>query len=105
VITSGQIKAARALLGITATKLAELSAVAYTTVVRLESSSGVPSSQVKTLDAVQKALEKASIRVTCVCCDRIVSKNRLLAHMKTDLCKRTQQTENYINDRLNNKPT
>ena len=48
----------------------------------------------------QKALEKASIRVTCVCCDRIVSKNRLLAHMKTDLCKRTQQTENYINDRL-----
>ncbi len=51
----------------------------------------------------QKALEKASIRVTCVCCDRIVSKNRLLAHMKTDLCKRTQQTENYINDRLHNR--
>jgi hypothetical protein len=51
----------------------------------------------------QKALEKASIRVTCVCCDRIVSKNRLLAHMKTDLCKRTQLTENYINDRLHNR--
>ena len=49
----------------------------------------------------QKALQKASIRVTCVCCDRIVSKNRLLAHMKTDLCLRTQQTENYINERLN----
>ena len=60
-ITSGQIKAARALLGVTATKLAELSAVAYTTVVRLESSSGVPSSQVKTLDTVQKALEKAGV--------------------------------------------
>ena len=60
-ITSGQIKAARALLGITAIKLAELSAVAYTTIVRLESSSGVPSGQVKTLDAVQKALEKAGI--------------------------------------------
>ena len=49
----------------------------------------------------QKALQKASIRVMCVCCDRIVSKNRLLAHMKTDLCLRTQQTENYINGRLN----
>jgi len=61
VITSGQIKAARALLGMTATKLAELSGVAYTTIVRLESSSGVPSGQVKTLDAVQKALEKAGI--------------------------------------------
>lgn len=60
-ITSGQIKAARALLGMTATKLAELSGVAYTTIVRLESSSGVPSGQVKTLDAVQKALEKAGI--------------------------------------------
>ena len=45
----------------TATNLAELSGVAYTTIVRLESSSGVPSGQVKTLDAVQKALEKAGI--------------------------------------------
>ena len=60
-ITSGQIKAARALLGITATELAQLAGVAYTTMVRLESSSGVPSGQVKTLDAVRKALEKAGI--------------------------------------------
>ena len=60
-ITSGQIKAARAILGMTAVKLAELSGVAYTTIVRLESSSGVPSGQVKTLDAVQKVLEKAGV--------------------------------------------
>ena len=60
-ITSGQIKAARALLGMTATKLAELSGVAYTTVVRMESSEGIPSGQVKTLDSVQKALEEAGI--------------------------------------------
>jgi transcriptional regulator with XRE-family HTH domain len=60
-ITSGQIKAARALLDMTATKLAALSGVAYTTIVRLESSSGVPSGQVKTLDRVQKALERAGI--------------------------------------------
>ena len=45
----------------TATKLAALSGVAYTTIVRLESSSGVPSGQVKTLDTVQKALERAGI--------------------------------------------
>ena len=60
-ITSSQIKAARALLGMTATKLAELSGVAYTTVVRMESSVGIPSGQVKTLDSVQKALEEAGI--------------------------------------------
>ena len=45
----------------TATKLAELSGVAYTTVVRMESSEGIPSGQVKTLDSVQKALEEAGI--------------------------------------------
>ncbi len=60
-ITSGQIKAARALAGITAKQLAELSGVAYTTVVRMESSDGIPSGQVKTLDAVQRILEDAGI--------------------------------------------
>jgi len=60
-ITSGQIKAARALLGITAARLAELSGVAYTTVVRLESSEGVPSGNVKTLGSVQKAFEAAGL--------------------------------------------
>ena len=60
-ITSSQIKAARALLGITATKLAELSGGAFTTIVRLESSEGIPSGQVKTLDAVQRAIEDAGI--------------------------------------------
>lgn len=60
-ITSGQIKAARALAGMTAAKLAKLSGVAYTTVVRMESSNGIPSGQVKTLDAVQKILEDAGI--------------------------------------------
>jgi hypothetical protein len=45
----------------TATRLAELSGVAYTTVVRMESSNSIPSGQVKTLDAVQKVLEEAGI--------------------------------------------
>ena len=45
----------------TATRLAELSGIAYTTVVRMESSDGIPSGQVKTLDAVQKVLEGAGV--------------------------------------------
>ena len=50
----------------------------------------------------EKALNKGCVRVTCPCCERIITKNRYLAHLKTDLCKRTQLNENYINDRLNN---
>jgi len=61
VITSGQIKAARALLGITAANLAELAGVGFTTIIRMESSDGIPSGQVKTLNSVQSALEEAGI--------------------------------------------
>ena len=50
----------------------------------------------------ENALKKACQRVICPCCDRQITKNRLTAHLKTDLCQRTQQTENYINDRINN---
>ena len=60
-ITSGQIKAARALLGLTAAKLAELSGVGFTTIIRLESADGVPSGNIKTFEAVQKAFEKSGI--------------------------------------------
>lgn len=38
-----------------------MSGVAFTTIIRIESSGGIPSGQVKTLSAVQKALEKAGI--------------------------------------------
>ena len=60
-ITSRQIKAARALLGLTAAKLAEISNIGFTTIIRLESFEGVPAGNVKTLEAVQSALEKAGI--------------------------------------------
>lgn len=60
-ITSGQIKAARALLNWTVQELADRSSVGFTTVVRMEASDGVPASQVKTLDAVRKVLEKSGI--------------------------------------------
>lgn len=60
-ITSGQIKAARALLNWTVQQLADQSGLGFTTIVRMESANGVPPSQVKTLDAVRKAIEKAGI--------------------------------------------
>ena len=60
-ITSEQIRAGRALLDWTAQNLADQSGVGFTTIVRMESAHGVPPSQAKTLDLVQKALEKAGI--------------------------------------------
>lgn len=61
-ITSNQIRAARALLGLTTAKLAELAGIGFTTLVRLESHDGVPSANVKTLDSVKRALEDAGIQ-------------------------------------------
>ena len=60
-ITSSQIKAARALLGWTVQELADKSSLGFTTIVRMESSEGVPASQVKTLEAVKKILELSGI--------------------------------------------
>ena len=60
-VTSAQIKAARALLGITVANLAELAGVGFTTIIRLESADGVPNGNIKTFDAVQKAFDKAGI--------------------------------------------
>ena len=60
-ITSGQIKAARALLGLTVAELAKTSGIGFTTMVRLESADGVPAGNVKTLTSVKAAIEKAGI--------------------------------------------
>ena len=60
-ITSGQIRAARALLDWTVQTLADKSSLGFTTIVRMESANGVPPSQAKTLDAVQNTLEAAGI--------------------------------------------
>ena len=60
-ITSGQIKAARGLVGWTARALAEKAAIGFSTLIRLESSDGVPSTHVKTLEAIKKAFEDAGI--------------------------------------------
>ena len=60
-ITSGQIKAARALLGVTVAEMAKLAGIGFTTMVRLESSDGIPNGTLKTLAAVKTAFEKAGI--------------------------------------------
>ena len=60
-ITSGQIKAARGLTGWTARQLAEKAEIGFSTLIRLESEEGVPSSHVKTLGAIKAAIEKAGI--------------------------------------------
>ncbi len=60
-ITSGQIKAARALLGVTVAEMAKLAGIGFTTMVRLESADGVPGGNLKTITSVKDAFEKAGI--------------------------------------------
>ena len=60
-ITSSQIKAARALIGWTARELADRAEIGFSTLIRLESAEGVPPSNVRTLDAIKKAFENAGI--------------------------------------------
>lgn len=60
-ITSGQIKAGRALVGWTARELAAKADIGFSTLIRLESENGVPSSNVRTLEAIKKAFEDAGI--------------------------------------------
>ena len=60
-ITSSQIKAARALLGLTVAELAKMAGIGFTTMVRLESADGVPSGNVRTLSSVKSAIENAGI--------------------------------------------
>ncbi len=69
-ITSSQLRAARALLKITAIDLASISGVGISTIKRFELSEGVPSGNIKTIDALKKALEKAGIEFIGIADDR-----------------------------------
>lgn len=60
-ITSAQIRSARAMLKITAADLALLSKVGISTIKRFELADGVPAGNIKTLEALKIALEKAGI--------------------------------------------
>jgi transcriptional regulator with XRE-family HTH domain len=61
-ITSNQIRAARALTEMTVRDLAERSQIAFSTLVRLESAGNeVPAGNIKTIDAVKKTFEELGI--------------------------------------------
>ena len=60
-ISTGQVRAARALLRWTAEDLANAAEVGVATVRRMEVLDGVPAGNVKTLVAIQQALEGAGI--------------------------------------------
>lgn len=55
-ITTEQIRAARAILRITVLDLSEKSGIGVATIKRLEAGTGVPSVHTRTLDEIQKAL-------------------------------------------------
>ncbi|GAA0560920.1 helix-turn-helix domain-containing protein [Rhizomicrobium electricum] len=61
VITSGQIRAARALLRWSAQQLADKSGTGVATVLRLEQQEGVPTGRSHTLLDLQKTLESAGV--------------------------------------------
>jgi len=60
-ITSAQIRSARAMLDWSREQLSNQSGVGISALMRLESSQGVPSGNIKTFEAVQKAFETAGI--------------------------------------------
>ncbi|RDV01461.1 helix-turn-helix domain-containing protein [Sphingorhabdus pulchriflava] len=60
-IISAQIRAARTALGWTTSQLADYAGVATRTVLRLETSRGIPNANANTLHKIQAALEAAGI--------------------------------------------
>jgi transcriptional regulator with XRE-family HTH domain len=61
VITSEQLRAARQLIRLTADDLAKISGVGVATIRRFELMTGVPSGNARTVEALQKTLEKLGI--------------------------------------------
>ena len=60
-ITSAQIKAARAMLGLTVAELAKGSGIGFTTMVRMESAEGIPAGNVKTLMSIKEHIQGLGI--------------------------------------------
>jgi len=60
-ITSAQIRAARAMLNWSRKDLAQKSSLSFASMMRLESFDGIPSSNFKTLEAIKLAFERAGI--------------------------------------------
>lgn len=60
-ISGGQIRAARALLGLSAEELAEVASVGWATIQRFESLDDIPPSRAGTLARVKAALEDQGV--------------------------------------------
>ncbi len=60
-ISGAQIRAARALLGMSATELSERAGVGWATIQRYESAEGVPNSRSGTLQRIKDTLEAAGV--------------------------------------------
>lgn len=60
-ITSGQIRAARALLRWNAEQLAERAGIGIATIRRIELMEGVPTGNIRTLESLKKALEEGGV--------------------------------------------
>jgi transcriptional regulator with XRE-family HTH domain len=63
-VSSQQIRAARALLGISATELAERSTVSHRTLQRFETQDGIPESRSGNLESIERALTELGILFT-----------------------------------------
>lgn len=63
-LSSSQIRAARALLGWSGTELAKKSGVGITTLRRYELQEGIPSANTKVLQTIKSKLEQAGIEFT-----------------------------------------
>ena len=60
-ITSAQMRAARAMLDWSREQLSKEAGVGISALMRLESAEGVPSGNIKTFESVQRAFEKAGV--------------------------------------------
>jgi hypothetical protein len=60
-ITSAQIRAARAMLDWSREKLSGQAQVGISALMRLEGAEGIPSGNIKTIQSVQRAFEKSGI--------------------------------------------
>lgn len=60
-ISSQQIRAARALLRLTVADLSQASGVGVATIKRIEATDGLPSANARTLDALVKSLENLGV--------------------------------------------
>lgn len=52
----------------------------------------------------QKIIEKATTKIACSLCGRVVINNNINNHMKSKLCLNTQNKNKFINDRLESSP-